>query len=64
MNMNSKNQDHYGGDYNKRFNRATMVEIITKEISRATMEEIITKEISRATNNRFNQGHYGGNIEQ
>ena len=49
MNMNSKNQDHYGGDYNKRFNRATMVEIITKEISRATKVEIITKEISRAT---------------
>ena len=49
MNMNSKNQDHYGGDYNKKFNRATMVEIITKEISRATMVEIITKEISRAT---------------
>ena len=44
--MNSKNQDHYGGDYNKRFNRTTMVEII---ISRATMVEIITKEISRAT---------------
>ena len=37
--MNSKNQDHYGGDYNKRFNRATTVEIITKEISRATMVE-------------------------
>ena len=49
MNMNGKNQDHYGGDYNKRFNRATMVEIITKEISRTTMVEIITKEISRAT---------------
>ena len=47
--MNSKNQYHYGGDYNKRFNRVTMVEIITKEISRATMVEIITKEISRAT---------------
>ena len=47
--MNSKNQDHYGGDYNKRFNRTTMVEIITKEISRVTMVEIITKEISRAT---------------
>ena len=46
--MNSKNQDHYGGDYNKRFNRATMMEIITKEISRATMVDI-TKEISRAT---------------
>ena len=42
MNMNSKNQDHYGEDYNKRFNRATMVEIITKEISRATMVENIT----------------------
>ena len=49
MNMNSKNQDYYGGDYNKRFNRATMVEIITKEISKAIMVEIITKEISRAT---------------
>ena len=49
MNMNNKNQDHYDGDCNKRFNRATMLEIITKEISRATMVEIITKEISRAT---------------
>ena len=48
MNMNSKNQDHYGGDYNKRFNRATMVEIITKE-NRDTMEEIITKDSNRAT---------------
>ena len=45
MNMNSKNQDHYGGDYNKGFNRATMVEIITKDSNRDTMEEIITKEI-------------------
>ena len=53
MNMNSKNQDHYGGDYNKRFNRATnratMVEIITKEISRATMVENITIDSTRAT---------------
>ena len=50
MNMNSKNQDHYGGDYNKRFNRATMVEIITKEISRTTMMDgDYKKEISRAT---------------
>ena len=22
MNMNSKNQDHYGGDYNKRFQQS------------------------------------------
>ena len=49
MNINSKNQDHYGGDYNKRFNRATMVEIITKEISRATMVENITIDSTRAT---------------
>ena len=49
MNMNSKNQVHYGGDYNKRFNRATMVEIITKEISRATMVENITIDSTRAT---------------
>ena len=49
MNMNSKNQDHYGGDYNKRFNRATMVEIITKDSNRDTMEEIITKDSNRAT---------------
>ena len=49
MNMNSKNQDHYGGDYNKRFNRVTMVEIITKEISRATMVENITIDSTRAT---------------
>ena len=49
MNMNSKNQDHYGGDYNKGFNRATMVEIITKDSNRDTMEEIITKDSNRAT---------------
>ena len=49
MNMNSKNQDHYGGDYNKRFNRTTMVEIITKDSNRDTMEEIITKDSNRAT---------------
>ena len=49
MNMNSKNQDHYGGDYNKRFSRATMVEIITKDSNRDTMEEIITKDSNRAT---------------
>ena len=49
MNMNSKNKDHYGGDYNKRFNRATMVEIITKDSNRDTMEEIITKDSNRAT---------------
>ena len=49
MNMNSKNQDHYGGDYNKRFNRTTMVEIITKEISRATMVENITIDSTRTT---------------
>ena len=47
--MNSKNQVHYGGDYNKRFNRATMVEIITEEISRATMVENITIDSTRAT---------------
>ena len=49
MNMNSKNQDHYGGDYNKRISRATMEEIITKEISRATMVENITIDSTRAT---------------
>ena len=49
MNMNSKNQDHYGGDYNKDSNRATMVEIITKEISRATMVENITIDSTRPT---------------
>ena len=49
MNMNSKNQDHYGGDNNKRFNRATMLEIITKDSNRDTMEEIITKDSNRAT---------------
>ena len=49
MNMNSKNQDHYGGDYNKRFNRTSMVEIITKEISTATMVENITIDSTRVT---------------
>ena len=68
--MNSKIRTTMVEIITKEISRATMVEIITKEISRATTVEIITKEISRATmvenrfKNRFNQGHYGGNIEQ
>ena len=68
MNMNSKNQDHYGGDYNKRFNRATMVEIITR-FKQGHYEGNYNKGFKQGHyggkyNNRFNQGHYGGNIEQ
>ena len=42
--QNTSKQGHYGGNYNKRFNRATIEEITTKDSNRATMEEIITKE--------------------
>ena len=71
MNMNSKNQDHYDGDYNKRFQQSHYGGDYNKEISRATMVENITIDSSRATmeeiyNNRFIYvtntflGHYRG----
>ena len=49
MNMNSKNQDHYGGDHNKRFQQSHYGGDYNKEISRATMVENITIDSTRPT---------------
>ena len=56
MNMNSKNQDHYGGDYNKRFQQSHYGGDYNKRNKEG--------HYGGKYNNRFNQGHYGGNIEQ
>ena len=56
MNMNRKNQDHFGGDYNKRLEQGHYGGNYNKRFKQG--------HYSGNYNKRFKQGHYGGNIEQ
>ena len=53
MNMNRKNHDHFGGDYNKRFKQGHYGGDYNKRFNQG--------HYSGDYNKGINQGHYGGN---
>ena len=56
MNINRKNQGHYGGDHNKRFKQGHYGGDHNKRYNQG--------HYGGDYNKRIKQGHYGGNIEQ